>query len=457
MSDAPSRRPPGRRRATEAPSQLVELFLSVAGALGYTSDREVAELAGTTPENVSNWRRGLVREFKLGTLRAIEAALVSELRRRGVAADGPDRDDDGLGSLAVEEGSSPADLQRQFRDRVQYDYLGHRFLYYEPMGALAWENLIKRGYEQDCWLEGVERCADAWTDSGRGPRGPLAEALGWGRGRHRRGLDVVSLGPGEGSKERAILARLLARAERDGRLPWLAYAPVDVSIPLLLTAARQARLAFAESGSGARRPFHVLPFSADFEEGRLAFVRRLPSADTEGGLRLVLVLGNVFGNLRDEDSFVRQRLSSLVRPGDRLWLEVGVRMEPIDADPLFRMTESDRAPTAAETHRNLLLEGPYRRWEAAMGRRPAELSVRLWLREGDDTARVPGSVNFCHDLVIHEERRVCTMLYSRRYRLEPLVAWLEERGFELERLERVEDSTARARVAHLLLRRRAAP
>jgi hypothetical protein len=119
------------------------------------------------------------------------------------------------------------------------------------------------------------------------------------------------------------------------------------------------------------------------------------------------------------------------------------------------MTLGDRsAETAAEANRRLLLEGPYRRWEAATGRSPADLDLRVWLRQDDDSARVPESINFCHDLVIKDERRVCTMLYSRRYALNALVSWFEGLGYEVLRMQRVEDSRGKARVAHLLLRKR---
>jgi hypothetical protein len=98
-----------------------------------------------------------------------------------------------------------------------------------------------------------------------------------------------------------------------------------------------------------------------------------------------------------------------------------------------------------------LLEGPFRRWEAAIGRPPTEIETRVWVREDDDTSRVPGSVNFCHDLIIKPERRVCTMLYSRRYDPGALSSWLEDHGFAVERVVQVDDS--RPRIVHLLLRR----
>ncbi len=79
--------------------------------------------------------------------------------------------------------------------------------------------------------------------------------------------------------------------------------------------------------------------------------------------------------------------------------------------------------------------------------------MRVWAREDDESCRVPGALNFCHDLVLKDERRVITMLYSRRYNLEKLVGWFESLKFSCERILRVEDSKHQSRVAHLLLRR----
>ncbi len=445
------------KRKPQGPSQLADLFLSMAAELGITSDRDLAALAGVSVETVTNWRTGAVQELKPQKLAAIKSGLgarISALRERARAL-GADPDL-GLLPLEVEDGSTPADLQRQLRDRVHYDYLGHRFLYYDPQGALAWESLIGAGYEQESWLEGVDACARQWLDPSRdargGCKGPLAQALGLDRKGRARGLDVISLGPGEGSKEIAVLDRL-AEMERlaEQQLTWQTCSLVDVSVSLLLRAGTAAYRAVTANGLGHA---YVLPFCADFEEGALRFVRRLPSerADAEG-LRLVLILGNVFGNVRDEETFVRQKLERLVRPGDFVWLEIGLRPERLRDDPLFRLTEPDREETAAEANRRLLLEGPYRRWETGLGRVPAALQMRVWVREDDDSSRVPGSCNFCHDLVIKEERRALTMLYSRRYALEGLTGWLEERGYEVLRIARVEDSKKRPRVAHLLVRR----
>jgi uncharacterized SAM-dependent methyltransferase len=449
------------KRKKEGPSQLMELFLHVAELLGYTSDKDVAELAGVSPENVANWRSGAVQEFKPQKLKGIKANIAAQLEAMSEQA-GAVKQGTQLSPIEIEEGSSPSELQKQFRDRVAYDYLGHRFLYYEPMGALAWEKLIGRGYEQASWLTGVESCCDAWLDltrddSGR-TKGPIADGVGLNRRGTPRGLDLVSLGPGEGEKELLVLKKLLElEKQADQRLPWLCYAPVDVSIPLLVRACIGAqKLLGEEGGSGSKSRHRVKSFCSDFEEGTLSFLDRLPSTlqKERGGTRLVLMLGNVFGNLRDEETFVRERLWKIARPGDLVWIEVGLRLDPIEKDPLYSLTVGDRELTAAEANRRLLLEGPYRRWEAATGRKPSDLEMKIWMREDDDSTRVPGSINFCHDLVLQEERRACTMLYSRRYKLESLTSWFETIDFSVLRIKKVEDSQKRARVGHVLLLRR---
>jgi uncharacterized SAM-dependent methyltransferase len=450
------------KRKKEGPSQLMELFLHVAELLGYTSDKDVAELAGVSPENVANWRSGAVQEFKPQKLKGIKANITAQLEAMSEQA-GAVKQGTQLSPIEIEEGSSPSELQRQFRDRVAYDYLGHRFLYYEPMGALAWEKLIGRGYEQASWLTGVESCADAWLDLTRDEngrtKGPIADSVGLSRRGAPRGLDLVSLGPGEGEKELLLLKKLLElEKQADQRLPWLCYGPVDVSIPLLVRACIGAQKLLGEEGhsSGSKSRHRVKSFCADFEEGNLSFLDRLPSTlqKERGGTRLVLMLGNVFGNLRDEETFVRDKLWKIARSGDLVWIEVGLRLEPIDKDPLYSLTIGDREMTSAEANRRLLLEGPYRRWEAATGRKPSEVEMRIWMREDDDSTRVPGSINFCHDLVLQEERRACTMLYSRRYQLENLTSWLEQLDFSVVRIKKVEDSQKRARVGHVLLLRR---
>jgi len=444
------------KRNAQGPSQLADLFLTLAAELGVDSDRDLAALAGVSVETVANWRSGAVQELKPQKLAAIKSGLTARIHALHEQARTQGADPElGILPLEVEENASPSAIQRQLRDRVHYDYLGHRFLYFDPQGALAWENLIRAGYEQDRWLEGVNRCAREWLDCSRtarsGCKGPIASELGYERKGRVKGIDVISLGPGEGSKE--VMEHLVKMEQAsEQHLVWQTHALIDVSVSLLLRATRAALRAVQTHDLHHAQ---VLPFCADFEEGNLAFLQRMPTThrSPEEGLRLLLVLGNVFGNVRDEEQFLQRKVATMVRPGDLVWLEVGLRPDHLRSDPLFRLTESDREETANEANRRLLLEGPYRRWEAALGRVPGPIEMRVWVREDDDSSRVPGSCNFCHDLLIKEERRALSMLYSRRYQLEGLTAWLEDRGYEVLRVAQIQDSKKRPRVAHLLLRR----
>ena len=72
-----------------------------------------------------------------------------------------------------------ADLRRLAErrlPRVAFDYIGHRFLYYEPQGALAWERIIGAGYDQDRWLEGITRSAEGWLDTKKTASGDVKGA-----------------------------------------------------------------------------------------------------------------------------------------------------------------------------------------------------------------------------------------------------------------------------------------
>jgi uncharacterized SAM-dependent methyltransferase len=247
-----------------------------------------------------------------------------------------------------------------------------------------------------------------------------------------------------------IVLRHLRDATRARSMPFLTCTLVDVSIPLLLTGAMTCREQWKKLEHAT-----VNPICGDFEEGQLSFVDRLhTTVKPDSGVRLIMMLGNVFGNVRDEEKLVQERLLPMMRPGDYLWLEVALRFDRIEDDPLFRMTQAtDEELTAPEAARRMLLEGPFRRFEAAVGRNMGQIRTKIWVRSDDETSKIRGSFNFCHDLVIHEERRAFTMLYSRRYAVDGLRAFLERHGLAVDDAVHVADSTKRTRVVHLLARR----
>jgi hypothetical protein len=438
------KKPDGTGRGS-ASSQVVDLLLHMLGVLGITDDQEIADLVGVTREQVKNWKKGVGESLKLVTLDGVKRGLAAHLRAildQTYLAD----PSGSTVRIDVEDGAGPSELLRQFGEKYHHDsYLGHRFLYYDPHCALAWENLIRRGYGQEEWLRGVERCAEKWL----------------GHLRDGQGLDVVSLGPGEGEKEYRILQQIALREQQMHRpLGWLTYMPVDLSMPLLLRAARRALSEpnlWRSRVSGMRT---VVPICADFEYGRLDFVSRLPSEQRTDGHRLVLVLGNILGNVQSEDTFIRRTIHKLTRPGDLVWIEVARRLDPIESDPVFPMTVQKNERTAEQSTRTALLEMPYRVWEVSQGRLPREVTLRVTLQSyegGDDSCKVPGSVNFCHDLVIEEEKmqqRIRTMLFTRRYRDEQLNAIFTQLGLEPEDVVHVKDSKSRPLIAHYLLRRR---
>ncbi len=147
-----------------------------------------------------------------------------------------------------------------------YDYIGHRFLYFDPQGALAWESLIKLGYDQDRWLAGVDTCAAQWLDPKKSSdgqdRGPLAQALGLDRRGREKGLELISLGPGEGEKEIAILRRVLRLEQESGQqLKSLSYAPIDVSIRCYWRPHVQRAISSARGAARRKRCCHSAPTS----------------------------------------------------------------------------------------------------------------------------------------------------------------------------------------------------
>jgi hypothetical protein len=121
-------------------------------------------------------------------------------------------------------------------------------------------------------------------------------------------LDVVSLGPGNGAKDKLFL-RALARKENPADI---FYFPFDVSESMISTSMRTV-------GRDAElSPISVKAILADFSalpEFRGLFLHR-------PGPSVFLLLGNTLGNLTDERGFLKNIHNNVMAPGDILVLEV---------------------------------------------------------------------------------------------------------------------------------------
>jgi L-histidine N-alpha-methyltransferase len=130
--------------------------------------------------------------------------------------------------------------------------------------------------------------------------------------------NYVSLGPGNGQKDRMILRQLEVSAGRN------LYMPIDISAEMLHVAVQEVMTA-TSFPSG-----HILPIQIDFS--LLENVRdldRLLNRIVGSSSILFSFLGNTVSNFED-DAEVLYKLSLLMRPQDRLLLEVATSEEADD-------------------------------------------------------------------------------------------------------------------------------
>lgn len=430
-----------------ARSQVFDLIFGLLEFHGFHTNESQASIFGVTPTTIQNWRTGKVKKLNSGSLEEVIARISFLSKRRGVDLVG----EPSLCPIVIEEGAGPEDLERELREKWDSVYLGHKFLYYHPAGAMAWTQLLATGYGNALLLRGfVAALSSALDTSSRTGAGKLGGVLRWSEGKSC-GIDLISLGPGDGAKEARAIELLIGHSGPGHRLiDWLTYTPVDVSIPLLRLASENARNLIRDRVETERWPhFLVRPSCSDFEDGNIGFTGHLSESDEDR--RLVLFLGGTFGNLQSETVFVERTLSRVLRPGDLLWLEVGVRQPRIEDDALYALANGGEGDTQ-ETVRRALVEGPHRRFRASVGSL-LESNMRIIPRDGGGTCEVPRSHNFVHDVDINANGRRCSVLYSRRYDVAALQQWLAGFGYETLFEYAVKDSRERDRTAHILLRR----
>jgi serine/threonine protein kinase len=124
--------------------------------------------------------------------------------------------------------------------------------------------------------------------------------------------DFISLGPGNGQKDRILLKALLEYFDTHQIRSDLFYYPVDVSERLIGTAIRT----IANDRAIALR-IKMKAIHADFS--KLALFR--PVFDFRAAPNLFVFLGNTLGNVQNEISFL-QKVKAAMRVGDALIIEV---------------------------------------------------------------------------------------------------------------------------------------
>jgi L-histidine Nalpha-methyltransferase len=193
--------------------------------------------------------------------------------------------------------------------------------------------------------EGIEP-AVAWTSVCRDPLcgAPRQSVESFARRWHglRAGMPAepchyVSLGPGDGRKD-GVLLEDLSRLNAD-----LCYLPVDASEELLHLAVRGLirRLSLPTD--------RVLSLPWDFSMAdNVSSLRRLLDELFGPTPMLFSLLGNTLAHFDDDVAVLRRFATGLLRPGDRLLLEVEVTMDLDDELVVDAVAEYDHSTTFGE-------------------------------------------------------------------------------------------------------------
>jgi hypothetical protein len=183
-----------------------------------------------------------------------------------------------------------------------------KYLYYTHEGSQRWLDLCKQpSYEY-------------YQDSLRNISESAAEVVKAARvAADKSEFDFVSLGPGDGMKDRELI-RQMARGLGD--YDRLFYYPIDVSETLLVSAVRSVM-------KNPDRHIDVKAILADFTLLRsLNFIYEI-----RDGLNFFSIVGNTIGNSSEREIF--DALDASMFPGDFLFVEFNINKEAKPTDPFF--------------------------------------------------------------------------------------------------------------------------
>lgn len=130
-------------------------------------------------------------------------------------------------------------------------------------------------------------------------------------------MHYVSIGPGTGEKDQAILHHL----ERFANTP-IVYIPVDISADLLRMSLETSVQQIDE------KKIDVLPVELDITSGQgLDGLKEVIARMTDGGPVLISLLGNTLANFRDDKQMLHRISSLLSTPEDMLLMELATSQE----------------------------------------------------------------------------------------------------------------------------------
>ncbi len=192
-----------------------------------------------------------------------------------------------------------AEIAQEFAESLEARDLPEKFFYWTPMSVRRWKELSERSEEslKATWESLAAKAAD------------LTKPFG-GK------VPLISLGAGEGLKDRVFL-RALAAAGRDVK-----YFPVDASQTLLETA-----VAGAEDDD-----IEVLGIKADIA----SHMHLVLASDVSEAPRLFLMVGNTLGGFDPMDQI--KQVADVIQKGDILVIDARLR----DGAPLPPRVEQQR-------------------------------------------------------------------------------------------------------------------
>jgi len=265
-----------------------------------------------------------------------------------------------------------------------------RYLYSSDSGADNWVRLCgdpKYRYHR--------ASLSYWSgDRGRKMADAIRNEIG------RDDFDYVSLGPGDGQKD-AALVRYWLDQDTD-----LFYYPYDVSLPLVSRAIRAVRRKVGNHNTGSA--LHIKAVLADFEH-----IDTVSEVFTHrSSPNVVALLGNSLGNLPDELVFLRD-LSQHMSEDDLLLLEV-------------RLTSNGTGLPEQETPQSLRFDfGPLEHYLGlSFDSRKMTVSKDVVVSSIPKTTT---TVVTCEDIAIPgTEARSVTLIYVHEYNEKEFLASLQE-------------------------------